>query len=234
MVTKNKESRRNLEQWLQDVSLSNFPGKNVTKASLRIKAIINAISHNKIPSDVVTRVLNGMSTASTNKFCQVFQTQIAMMHNSYLKQIMKATSLHKQLVSILSDLEIKYLELLGAKKWKGVGVSSKHENSTYSLHELPSCDKYCAYVVNASKSALPFLEWVKTAKCHHVAKQGISIQCVLNTLTTSNWQGCSQASQHPPCYPCHPGNALQDQVPGLKQHATKNPEFKALLSAFMI
>jgi hypothetical protein len=38
-------------------------------------------------------------------------------------------------------------------------------------------------------------------------------------------------SQHHPCYPCHPGNAPQDQVPGLKQHATKNPKFKGLLSA---
>jgi hypothetical protein len=38
-------------------------------------------------------------------------------------------------------------------------------------------------------------------------------------------------TQHCPCYPCHPGNAPQDWVPGLKQHATKNPKFKILLSA---
>jgi hypothetical protein len=34
MVTKNKASRCNLEQWLQDFNLSDFPGKNVTNASL--------------------------------------------------------------------------------------------------------------------------------------------------------------------------------------------------------
>jgi hypothetical protein len=172
MVTKNKESHHNLELWLEDLSLCNFPGKNVTKASLLVKVFINAITYDKLPLDVVTCVLNGMSTASTDEFCQVCQTQIAMMHDSYLKHIMKTTSFHKQLVSILSDLEIKYLELLGSKKWKGVDVNCNHESSAYSLHELPSCDEYRAYVVNASMSALPFLEWVRTAKCHHCGKTG--------------------------------------------------------------
>jgi len=171
MVTKNEESRRNLEQWLQDFTLASFSGENVTKACLRIKAVINAIGHDRLPSDVVTRVLNGMSTASTDEFCQVCHTQIAMMNNSVLKSMMKATSLHKQLVSILSDLEVKYLELLGAKKWKGVGVNIKHEVSAYT-NQAFTCDEYHAYVVDAGKNALPFLEWVKTAKCHHCGKTG--------------------------------------------------------------
>jgi hypothetical protein len=112
-----------------------------------------------------------MSTASTDEFCQVCHTQIAMMNNSVLKSMMKATSLHKQLVSILSDLEVKYLELLGAKKWKGVGVNIKHEVSAYT-NQAFTCDEYHAYVVDAGKNALPFLEWVKTAKCHHCGKTG--------------------------------------------------------------
>jgi hypothetical protein len=59
-----------------------------------------------------------MSSASTNEFCIVCNTQIAMMTNSYLKQMMKRVPLHKQLISVFSDLKNKYLELLGAKKWK--------------------------------------------------------------------------------------------------------------------
>jgi hypothetical protein len=173
-----------------------------------------------------------MSTASTAKFFQVCQTQIAMMHNSYLKQIMKATFLHKQLVSILSDLEIKYLELLGAKKWKGIGVNSKHENSAYSLHELPFCDEYRAYVVNASKSTLHFLEWVKTARFHNCGKTGhIRPMCSQYLANIKTSKVIFKSFQHHPCYPCCPGNAPQDQVPGLKQHRTNNPKFKALLSA---
>jgi hypothetical protein len=167
MVTKNKESRRNLEQWLQNFSITSFLGENVTKACLCIKAVVDAIGQDKLPSDVVTRVLNGMSTASTDEFCQVCHTQIAMMNNSVLKTMMKATSLHKQLVLIVLDLEVKYLKLLGAKKWKGVGVNIKHEVSAYNAL---TCDEYHAYVADAGKNALPFLEWVKTAKCHHCGK----------------------------------------------------------------
>jgi hypothetical protein len=99
MVAKNKESRRNLEQWLQDFNLASFLGENVTKACLRIKAVVNAIGHNRLPLDVVTRMLNGMSTASTDELPQVCHTQIAMMNNSVLKSMMKATSIHKQLMS---------------------------------------------------------------------------------------------------------------------------------------
>jgi hypothetical protein len=155
-----------------------------------------------------------------------------MMHNSYLKQIMKATSLHKQLVSTLSDLEIKYLRLVGAKKWKGIGVNSKHENSAYSLHERPSCNKYHAYVVNVGKSVLPFLQWVKTAKCCHCGKTGyIRPMCPQYIDDIKTGKVVLKPFQHCPCYPCCPCNAPQDQVPGLKQHATKNPKFKALLSA---
>jgi hypothetical protein len=171
MATKNEESRRNLEQWLQDFNLASFSEENVTKACLRIKAVVNAIGRDRLPLDVVTRVLNGMSTASTDEFCQVCHTQIAMMNNSVLKTMMKVTSLHKQLVSILSDLEVKYLELLGAKKWKGVGMNIKHEVSAFT-NQAFTCNEYPAYVVDAGKNALPFLEWVKTAKCHHCGKTG--------------------------------------------------------------
>jgi hypothetical protein len=100
MVTKNEESRRNLEQWLQDFSITSFSGENVTKACLCIKAVVDAIGHDKLPLDVVTRVLNGMAIASTDEFFQVCHTQIAM-NNSVLKTMIEVTSLHKQLVSIL-------------------------------------------------------------------------------------------------------------------------------------
>ena len=233
MVTKNEESRRNLEQWLQDFSLTSFSGENVTKACLRIKAVVDAIGHDKLPSDVVTRVLNGMSTASTDEFCQVCHTQIAMMNNSVLKTMMKVTSLHKQLVSILSDLEVKYLELLGAKKWKGVGVNIKHEVSAYNAF---TCDEYRAYVADAGKNALPFLEWVKTAKCHHCGKTGhIRPMCpqYLDDIKTGK-------VVRPPfrrsCLPCRPpgkGPKGGNEPPGgaTKAHLKdKDRKFRALLS----
>jgi hypothetical protein len=233
MVTKNEESRRNLEKWLQDFSLANFSGENVTKACLRIKAVVNAIGHDKLPSDVVTRVLNGMAAASTDEFCQVCHTQIAMMNNSVLKTMMKVTSLHKQLVSILSDLEVKYLELLGAKKWKGVGVDIKHEVSAYNAF---TCDEYRAYVVEAGKNAQPFLEWVKTAKCHHCGKTGhIRPMCpqYLDDIKTGKVVRPPFRRNRLPRRPPGKGPKGTHEPPGGPTKAPfkdKNHKFRALLS----
>jgi hypothetical protein len=38
--------------------------------------------HDKLPSDIITQILNGMSSASTKVFCSACNTQIAMMTNS--------------------------------------------------------------------------------------------------------------------------------------------------------
>ncbi len=70
--------------------------------------------------------------------------------------MMKATSLHKQLVSILLDLEVKYLELLGAKKWKGVGVNIKHEVSAYTTKHSPAMNITCML---STLAKTPFLSW---------------------------------------------------------------------------
>jgi hypothetical protein len=92
-----------------------------------------------------------------------------MMTHSYLKQMCKGVLLHKQLVSVLSDLENKYLELLRAKTWKGVGINVKHKTSAYNVQDdTLSYNKYRTYVINAGKNALPFAKWVEFATCHHV------------------------------------------------------------------
>ena len=64
MVIKNKESHHNIEKWLKDFNLTYFPGKNITKATLHIKAIAiaNTIGHDKLPLDIVTRVLHVLIT----------------------------------------------------------------------------------------------------------------------------------------------------------------------------
>jgi hypothetical protein len=74
MVSKNKEPHCNFKKWIQDFTISNFPGDNVTKACLCIKAFVNAIRHNKLPSDIITQILNGMSLAFTEEFCNICNT----------------------------------------------------------------------------------------------------------------------------------------------------------------
>jgi hypothetical protein len=52
MVLRNEESCHALEKWLQDFSITNFSGENVTLATLYIKVAANAIGHDKLASDV--------------------------------------------------------------------------------------------------------------------------------------------------------------------------------------
>ena len=51
MVLRNKESHRALEKWLQSFSITNLSGDNAMLATIRIKAVANAIGHDKLPSE---------------------------------------------------------------------------------------------------------------------------------------------------------------------------------------
>ena len=122
-----------------------------------------------------------------------------MLNNSY-----ESTALHKQPISILSNLEVKHLKLLGAKKWKGVGVNNSHKNSAY-FNEPPTCNKYHAYIVKASQNALPILEWVETANCHYCGKLGhMKPMCLqylaelkASKIIPTPFQHCNHSFLHP-------------------------------------
>jgi hypothetical protein len=105
----------------------------VTLATIRIKTVANAIGRDKLPSDIVAQVIDGMSKASTNNFYNICKTQSAMLNSSYFKQMMRGVPLYRQLVSFLTDAETKYFKLLSAKTWKGVGVNSTHKKLAFKL-----------------------------------------------------------------------------------------------------
>jgi hypothetical protein len=51
MVLRYDKSPRALDKWLHDFSITNFSGENVALAPIRIKAVANAIGHDKLPSE---------------------------------------------------------------------------------------------------------------------------------------------------------------------------------------
>jgi hypothetical protein len=51
MVLRNEESPCALDKWLHDFSITNFSGENAMLATIRIKAVANAIRHDKLPSE---------------------------------------------------------------------------------------------------------------------------------------------------------------------------------------
>jgi hypothetical protein len=77
---------------------------------------------------------------------------------------LKSSSLHKQLVDVLNDLKNAYLELIGSKKWEGVGHPGQTQhNSVFKGESSPK----------TLRGGMPWNEWVKKyAKCDHCREMG--------------------------------------------------------------
>ena len=68
IVQSNQESRRAMEEYIKTFDIRRFPGEDVTKACLRIKAIAQSIGTHQLPADIIHRVLEGFAHASTPAF----------------------------------------------------------------------------------------------------------------------------------------------------------------------
>ncbi len=100
----------------------------------------------------------------TKSFNDVCSSQVAMRQTSFYKEILKSSSLHKQLVDVLNDLRNAYLELIGGKKWEGVGHPGQTQhNSVFKGESSPK----------TLHGGMPWNEWVKKyAKCDHCREMG--------------------------------------------------------------
>jgi hypothetical protein len=71
---------------------------------------------------------------STKSFNEVWASQIALRRSSLLQEVVKNTSLHTQLVGVLTDLENSYLKLVGGHLWEGVGHPGLDQhNSSFNV-----------------------------------------------------------------------------------------------------
>ncbi len=79
---------------------------------------------------------------------------------------MKGTSLQSQLNSLLHDLEVAYLDLVGGKLWAGINATP--HKSFFFVGNTNNDDDMKELKALAAKSNIPWDEWVKKyAKCHH-------------------------------------------------------------------
>ena len=167
MVVKNQEARDALELYIKNFDITNFPGENVPMACLRLKAVATALGNDNLPINVIRIVLDGFAKSSTKSFNDVCSSQIAMRRTSLYKNILKNTSLHTQLIDVLNDLENSYLELIGGKKWDGVGHSGQNQyNSVFKNERNERLQK-------TLRGGMPWDEWVKQyARCDHCGEIG--------------------------------------------------------------
>ena len=179
MVIRNQEAKDAMLEWFNTFDIRNYDNQDVSGASLRIKAISRALGSSNLPTNAVRRILDGFSHATNETFKNLCSTSSAMLSSSLYTHGMRTKSVATQLHTVLDDLVAKYLELLGGKKWEGIG----HESSAFKAAfttviggQTPTdiFEQYEEARILAAQGnkKLPFAEWVKTAVCHLCGESG--------------------------------------------------------------
>ena len=183
MVQDSQDSRRALEEYIKSFSICNFPGEDVTMAC---RAVANALGRDRLPSDIVQRVLDGFSHAFTPAFQHLCHTQVAMMSSSLIRNAIRSDPLYTQLDNIMHDLEVRFMELRSGQNWLGIGhgttntsvFTARHDDSSDSdededvSHTTGDNTQYQCYKASFGSKALPFEEWVRDKTCRHCGEKG--------------------------------------------------------------
>ncbi len=170
MVIRNQEAQDALEMYIKTFDITNFPGKNVPTACLRLKAVAHALGDKDLPTNAICKVLEGFSKLSTKLFNKFCASQITLCRGTFYRTLMKNTSLQNQLNNVLNDLETSYLDLVGGKLWEGVIASPTR--SSFLANHTNNKDIKKAMAMAAMKK-LSFDKWVRLhALCHHCGEKG--------------------------------------------------------------
>jgi len=179
IVQNSQESRRAMEDYIKTFDIRNFPGEDVTKASLRLKAVAQSLGTTRLPMDIVHRVLEGFALSSTPAFTQLCLHQKSMISSSLVKSTLRQDTLYKTLVGVISDLEVHYLELLSGHRWVGLGNDTQPSSAFFMNTDSDSDDSapdeydtYMAYTARAGHRIIPFETWVKDKICRNCHKVG--------------------------------------------------------------
>ncbi len=182
IVQSSQESRRAMEEFIRNFDLQKFPGENVTQASLRIKAVAQSLGPSRLPSDIVHRVLEGFARSSTPTFSAFCLYQRSMISSTLVKSNLRQENLYKTLITILSDLEVNYNELLSGQRWFGLstgGISMPKSTFLAGAESDPigsdNDDDYQEFTVlaaRAGKPLIPFDIWVKDKVCRNCNEIG--------------------------------------------------------------
>ena len=195
---RNQEARDLLQTWIKEFSILNFANQDVSKACTAFKAVVRSIGEKDLPDNTVRCLLGGMAHATNPSFKQVCATNEAMLSSSLYQRQLGTVTIMEHVKSVMNDLEIKYLALVGGKKWDGVG----HEPVAFLADKdalKTEYDGQARALAARGEKILPFNEWVKTANCHYCGEQGhITPHCPKYLKEKkSEWRGGRRGSRTP-------------------------------------
>lgn len=104
------ESMRGLTNILQETTLKDFDGENVTEyVSFTRGAVEQLKNNNALPIDVLSLVANALKATETEDFASYVST----MYNNHVQRVKVCT-----VDDLLLNAETEYISLLSSKKWK--------------------------------------------------------------------------------------------------------------------
>jgi hypothetical protein len=121
VLSTTEKSLRSLTDKLSKLVITDFPGENVTKAVSFIRGVILILNDNQsLPSDLISLTLR-IFKAST---CEVFKLHVTNM-DSLVELGVKTYDLD----TLLTNLDQKYLELLGRSEWTPTSTTKDQGSS---------------------------------------------------------------------------------------------------------
>jgi hypothetical protein len=241
MVLLSEEARRHLLRFIDDFDIRYYPGENVSLACVKLKEITQAIGAKKLPSDLISRVLEGFEKSTTESFRQMCSTLRISFLSSFTRSMLGTLSLQAQLTNLLRDLESAYLEIKASGKWIGAGSEGAQANTSVfnadvSDEFVEEHDEYALYKASTpANRRMPFKEWVKTATCRYCDNVGhIRPDCRRRKADLRRGLDAERSPSLPALPPATtppanpPASQKQSPITRLRDH----PQFKALKAAF--
>jgi len=176
-----QDAEDNLQQFIDDFDIRKFDNENVDLAKLLLTAGARALGDSRLKSNAPRKVLEGMARCSTEPF-QLMVASILSLHSMASFRATLPRSTLAILLALLSNLSIRYNELLQGHLWNGVG----HDGSAFVLEREPPAmptstltkDELEVFFVEqvrvykATGQRLPFSQWVKDKECNNCGKLG--------------------------------------------------------------
>ena len=165
-----------MSDWVKTFDLCAFANQNVSRAALSFKAVVRMIGERDLPPNTVHCLLSGMSQATNASFKQLCIATDSMNSIFSFKRKLGSIGTMEHTFSVLRDLEDRYVELLYAKSWEGIGheVSACLAGGTPTIMSGSSVNGQVDIRPKneGTKHASSFTDWVKTKYCHHCGENG--------------------------------------------------------------
>ena len=241
MVLQSEEARRHLLRFIEDFDIRYYPGEDASLACVKLKEITHAIGTKKLPSDLISHVLEGFEKSTTESFRQMCSTLRVSFLSSFTRSMLGTLSLQAQLTNLLRDLESAYLEIKASGKWIGAGTEGARANTSVFNADVSDefdeeHDEYALYKASTpANRRLPFKEWVKTATCRYCDTVGhIRPDCRRRKSDLRRGLDVQRSPSLPalPSTTPPPTNPPVSQKPSPITRLRDHPQFKALKAAF--